>query len=151
MIVSSRAWKRHTKLSLVVLSTLKLQRQSACQMPIALFTQICRESSRIFSRCSSFDFGLQTFPLRKHRKLMESLQNWQELQGMRTAGTFKVERVLESPQSGAVTVAGGSGCQGMPRDAKYLVILRVQGYSSMRMAWKHSQTDINSQTRVTRT
>lgn len=27
---------------------------------------------------------------------------------MRTAGTFKVERVLESPQSGAVTVAGGS-------------------------------------------
>ena len=47
---------------------------------------------------------------------------------MRTAGTFKVERVLESPQSGAVTVAGGSGCQGMPRDAKYLVILRVKGY-----------------------
>eukprot|EP00435_Cladocopium_sp_Y103_P063242 s4_g24.t2 len=32
----------------------------------------------------------------------------EELQGMRTAGTFKVERVLESPQSGAVTVAGGS-------------------------------------------
>eukprot|EP00438_Fugacium_kawagutii_P023611 Skav205967 [mRNA] locus=scaffold442:672488:719101:+ [translate_table: standard] len=31
-----------------------------------------------------------------------------ELQGMRAAGTFKVERVLESPQSGAVTVAGGS-------------------------------------------
>eukprot|EP00434_Breviolum_minutum_P034675 symbB.v1.2.030692.t2/scaffold3489.1/size55649/1 len=32
----------------------------------------------------------------------------EELQGMRAAGTFKVERVLESPQSGAVTVAGGS-------------------------------------------
>lgn len=31
----------------------------------------------------------------------------EELQGMRAAGTFKVERVLESPQSGAVTVAGG--------------------------------------------
>ena len=51
---------------------------------------------------------------------------------MRTAGTFKVERVLESPQSGAVTVAGGSGCQGvprdatgMPRDAKYLVKMKT--------------------------
>ncbi|CAK9040988.1 unnamed protein product [Durusdinium trenchii] len=32
----------------------------------------------------------------------------EELQSMRTAGTFKVERVLSSPQSGAVTVVGGS-------------------------------------------
>ncbi|CAJ1433375.1 unnamed protein product, partial [Effrenium voratum] len=32
-----------------------------------------------------------------------------ELQGMRDAGTFKVERVIQSPQGGSVTVAGGSG------------------------------------------
>ena len=44
MKVSSRVWKRHTRFYLVVLSTLKIQRQSACQLPITLFAHIFSES-----------------------------------------------------------------------------------------------------------
>ena len=102
MIVSTRAWKRHTKLSLVILSALRLQRQSAFHNANP-FVHTDLESLLTFFWCSWLDLGL--------------FDSSQELQGMRTAGTFKVERVLESPQSGAVTVHGGSGCQGIPRDA----------------------------------